>query len=138
MLDLKISDQHMMKVARVQYYLAAASTAIAGGLHLTVAANVLASRTDLGIFFVIAGAAQLFFVVPMLRQWGRSWYYTGVIGTAILIIVWLGTRIPSGFSRPLPIETTGILVQIFQFAYLLSTIRILQTLATPTKEINRS
>lgn len=122
-----------MRASEVPYYIAAASTAIAGILHLTVASNVLGFRMDLGTFFIAAGAAQLFYVVPMVRRWGRPWYYVGVMGTAILIIMWLGTRIPSGFSDPLPIDLTGILVQTFQFAFLLSTIRILQTLTTPVK-----
>lgn len=115
------------------YIIAAASTAIAGALHLMVAANVFGFRMELGVFFIVAGTAQLFYTLPMIRRWGRPWYYIGIMGTAILIIIWLGTRIPSGFSDPLPIDATGILIQVFQFAYLLSTIRILQTLTTPAR-----
>lgn len=92
---------------------------------------------NLAVFFIIAGAAQLFYVVPMIRRWGRPWYYIGIMGTAILIIIWIGSRIPSGFSDPLPIDLRSILVQVFQFAFLLFTIRILQTLTRPFKDSAR-
>jgi uncharacterized membrane protein HdeD (DUF308 family) len=81
----------------VYYYGAAASTTIAGILHLVVASNAIGLKEiTLAILFAIAGIAQIFYALPIVRKWGRPWYYAGVIGTAILIILWIGTRIPSG------------------------------------------
>ena len=54
---------------------AAAATAIAGILHLVHASNVIDRAPLFGIFFIIAGLAQLFWVLPMIKRWGRLWYY---------------------------------------------------------------
>lgn len=121
------------------YYGAASSTAIAGILHLVTASNAVGLREiTLAILFAIAGIAQIFYAWPLVRRWGRPWYYGGIIGTAILIILWIGTRIPSGrvlggYTELLPINAVGIAVLIFQFAALLLSIRILQTATTPSK-----
>ena len=93
----------------------------------------------MAILFAIGGIAQIFYALPLLRRWGRPWYYAGIMGTAILIILWIGTRIPSGrvlgggYTELLPINAVGIAVLIFQFAALLLSIRILQTASTPGK-----
>jgi hypothetical protein len=50
------------------YYAAAASTAIAGILHLTLVPNVIGRNPSSGIFFIISGTAQIFRVIPMLRR----------------------------------------------------------------------
>ena len=119
------------------YYGAAASTAIASVLHLLVAwdAATRFNEMTLALLFAIAGVAQIFYAMPVIRKWGRPWYYSGIIGTAILIILWLATRIPSGrvlggYTELLPIDAVGIAVLLFQFAALLLSIRILQTATT--------
>jgi hypothetical protein len=50
---------------------AAAATAIAGILHLILAYNVNGRNIYSGIFFIVAGFAQLFWVLPMIKRWGR-------------------------------------------------------------------
>jgi hypothetical protein len=42
------------------YYAAAATTAIAGILHLIQASNVLGFSLNFFVFFIVAGIAQLF------------------------------------------------------------------------------
>jgi hypothetical protein len=128
-----------MRADNAVHYGAAASTTIAGILHLLVAYNAVGLKEiTLAILFAIGGIAQIFYASPLLRSWGRPWYYAGIIGTAILIILWIGTRIPSGrvlggYTELLPISAVGIAVLIFQFAALLLSIRILQTESTPSK-----
>jgi hypothetical protein len=125
-------------------YGAAASTALAGLLHLLVTADAFRlNEMTLTILFAIAGVAQIFYAVPIIRRWGRPWYYAGIIGTAILIILWLGTRIPSGrvlggYEALLPINAVGVAVLVLQFATLLLSIRILQTATTPDKRFKES
>ena len=92
----------------------------------------------MAFLFAIGGIAQIFYALPLLRGRGRPWYYAGIIGTAILIILWIGTRIPcgrvlGGYTELLPIDAVGIAVLIFQFAALLLSIRILQMESTPSK-----
>ncbi len=121
----------------VVYYGAAASTTIAGILHLIVTYNAVGlNEITLAILFAIAGVGQVFYALPLIRRWGRPWYYAGIIGTAFLIILWIGTRIPSGrvlggYTELLPINAVGIAVLIFQFAALLLSIRIIQSTSTP-------
>ena len=105
------------------YYAAAATTAIAGILHLIVASNVVGSDINNGIFFIVAGIAQLFWVVPMIRRWGRVWYYIGIAGTIILIIMWAMTRVPGNpiTGRGGPISDMGIAIEVFQIAYVVIT-----------------
>jgi hypothetical protein len=85
-----------MKVNKssVLYYAAAATTAIAGILHLMSVPNIIGRNPNSGIFFIISGIAQIFWVIPMLKSWGRVWYCIGIAGTIILIIIWATTRMP--------------------------------------------
>jgi hypothetical protein len=77
------------------YYAAATATAIAGILHLIVVSNVIQFSINNGIFFIVAGIAQIFWALPMFKRWGRVWYYIGISGTIILIILWAMTRLPN-------------------------------------------
>jgi hypothetical protein len=45
------------------YYAAAATTAIAGILHFIVASNVIQLSINNGIFFIVAGIAQIFWAI---------------------------------------------------------------------------
>lgn len=49
----------------------------------------------------------------------RIWYYIGIAGTIILIIMYFATRIPNPIigGRALPINNIGIATEIFQFIY---------------------
>jgi hypothetical protein len=105
------------------YYAAAATTAIAGILHLVFASNIIGFNILNGTFFIIAGIAQLFWIIPMLKRWGRTWYLIGIVGTIILIIMWAITRIPGNpiTGRGGPLNEIGIAIQVFQIAYVVIT-----------------
>jgi uncharacterized membrane protein YuzA (DUF378 family) len=118
-----------MKVNKssVLYYAAAATTAIAGILHLMLVPNIIGRNPNSGIFFIISGIAQIFWVIPMLKRWGRVWYCIGIVGTIILIIIWATTRMPGNpiTGRGGPISEMAIAVEIFQIAYVVITSIIL-------------
>jgi hypothetical protein len=118
-----------MKVNKssVLYYAAAATTAIAGILHLMLVPNIIGRNPSSGIFFVVSGIAQIFWVIPMLKRWGRTWYYIGIAGTIILIIIWATTRMPGNpiTGRGGPISEMAIAVEIFQIVYIVITSIIL-------------
>jgi hypothetical protein len=107
----------------ILYYAAAATTAIAGILHLILVPNVIGRNPNSGIFFIVSGIAQIFWVIPMLKRWGRIWYFIGIGGTIILIIMWTITRMPGNpiTGRGGPISEMGIAVEIFQVAYIIIT-----------------
>lgn len=78
----------------ILYYSAAAATAIAGILHLTLAPGMLNFNPNATILFGIGGAAQVFWAVPMARKWGRIWYSVGIAGTVAFMLIWIITRFP--------------------------------------------
>ena len=110
------------------YYAAAITTGIAGILHLRLFFNGLdRGINDIGMFFLLSGILQLFWVIPMIRRWGRPWYYFGLGGTVVLIIVWVMTRVPNPITsgRALPINSMSIVIELFEFAFIIITAIIL-------------
>jgi hypothetical protein len=101
------------------YYGAAACTGIAGILHLVLVSNAINSNINNAIFFLVAGILQLFWVLPMIKRWGRIWYAIGIAGTVILIGIWVITRIPDNpiTGRGGPISEMAITTEVFQIAY---------------------
>jgi hypothetical protein len=89
--------------------------------------NIIGRNLNSGIFFIISGIAQIFWVIPMLKRWGRVWYYIGIAGAVILIIIWATTRMPGNpiTGRAGPISEMAIAVEIFQIAYVAITSIIL-------------
>jgi hypothetical protein len=108
---------------RILYYAAAATTAIAGILHLILVPDIIGRNPNSGVFFLISGIAQIFWVIPMLKRWGRTWYYIGIAGTIVLIIMWAITRIPGNpvTGRGGPISEMAIAIEVFQVAYIIIT-----------------
>ena len=95
---------------RVIFYIAAATTMIAGVLHLVMIGPSLKPvnfpmellpYTD-GLF-LISGITQIFWAVPMAFRWNTRWLYAGLIGTIALTSLIALTRIPN--------EITGIALQ---------------------------
>ena len=118
---------------RILYYAATATTAIAGILHLSLVPDIIGRNLNSGVFFLISGIAQIFWVIPMLKRWGRTWYYIGIAGTIVLIITWAITRIPGNpiTGRGGPISEMAIAIELFQIAYVVITAIIIK------KERNR-
>jgi hypothetical protein len=105
------------------FYGAAAATGIAGILHLVLGSNMLdRGINNFTIFFLVAGL-QLFWVIPMIRRWGRPWYYVGMGGTIVLIIIWTITRFPNPLTegRGLPINSMSIVTELFEIAFIIIT-----------------
>lgn len=106
------------------FYAAAIVTGIAGLLHLRLFSMGLdRGINEIGIFFLVAGILQLFWVIPMIRRWGRPWYYFGLGGTIVLVILWSITRVPNPIThgRALPINSMSIVTELFEFAFIIIT-----------------
>ncbi len=109
------------------YYAAAGTTAIAGILHLLIVPNVISFNVNNAIFFLVSGIAQIFWVLPMVKRWGKIWYCIGIAGTVILIIMWAITRMPGNpiTGRGGPISEMAIAIEVFQVAYVIITVIII-------------
>lgn len=109
------------------YYAAAATTAIAGILHLIQASNVLGFNLNFAIFFIVSGIAQLFWVVPTIRRWGMPWYYVGIGGTIVLIILFVITRMPNNpiTGRGSPVSPMALAIEVLQVVFIALTAGII-------------
>jgi hypothetical protein len=109
-----------MATKRVLYYAAAAATAVGGILHLILAPNMLGFNINTGLFFLIGGIAQLFWVVPMVKRWGRPWYAIGIGGTAVLVAVYFITRMPGNpiTGRGGGVNSMAIAVEVAQLVFI--------------------
>jgi hypothetical protein len=98
------------------YFTAAATTAIAGILHLILAPNMLNFNPNSAILFFVGGAAQVFWAIPMIRKWGRVWYGVGIGGTLVFIAIWIITRMPGNpiTGRGGMVNEMGIAVEAMQ------------------------
>ena len=118
-------DKQTISHPRMYYYYAAAIvTGIAGILHIRLFSMGLdRGINEIGIFFLISGLLQLFWVIPMIRHWGRPWYYFGLGGTIVLVILWSITRVPNPIThgRALPINSMSIVTELFEFAFIIIT-----------------
>lgn len=116
----------MNKSLYYYFYGAAAAIGIAGILHLILFLNGLSRGggiSNIGIFFLVSAILQLFWVIPMIRRWGRTWYYVGIGGTVVLIILWAITRVPNPITngRAIPINSISIITELFEFAFIIIT-----------------
>ena len=114
-----------MSTRNILFYAAAATTAIAGIIHVILGVD---SRNDnTMILFVVGGLTQIFWAVPMVRKWGPVWYSVGLGGTIIFILIWVITRIPENFitGRGGRISDNGILTEVFQIGFVALVIAIL-------------
>jgi hypothetical protein len=83
-------------------------------------------------FFIISGLAQLFWVLPMVKRWGRIWYIIGIAGTAVLVgltgyVVNDTVRNPQ--LAPPGIIELAVAIEIFQITYVIITATIIIIIA---------
>jgi hypothetical protein len=114
----------MVEKFTILLYAAAATTLIAGILHINKFIDTVSSGEQIGnpdILFLIGGIAQLFWVVPILRQWGKIWYSIGIAGTVVFMLLWIITRLPENpiTGRAGPISGEAIIIQIFQIVFII-------------------
>jgi uncharacterized membrane protein YuzA (DUF378 family) len=95
-------------------YAAAASTFTAGVLHLAIIPMFFTQMPiNVTVFFIISGLAQLFWVIPVIKRWSKPWYYIGISGTAILIILWIIEVPHSGVSE------LEVAIELFQIVFII-------------------
>jgi hypothetical protein len=117
---------------RILLYVAAASTLIAGVLHLAIVPMFFTLMPIyVTIFFLVSGTGQLFWVIPVLKGWRNLWYYVGIGGTAVLIVLFV-IAVP---GRGLPVSELEITIEIIQAVFIISSIMIVKERTTKVKMI---
>jgi hypothetical protein len=115
----------MANTNRTLLYLgAAACTGIAGILHLMLVPSSIIAGIQYAAFFLISGLVQLFWVLPMVKRWGRMWNIIGFAGTAVLVgltgyVVIESVRNPQ--STPPGVTELAVAIEIFQISYVIIT-----------------
>src|SRR5919109_1958027 len=106
--------QDQLLTNKTLFYAAAASTFIAGVSHLAIVPMFFTQMPiNVTVFFIISGLAQLFWVIPVIKRWSKPWYYIGIGGTAILIILWI---IAVPHSRVSELE---VAIELFQIVFII-------------------
>jgi hypothetical protein len=115
----------MANTNRTLLYLgAAACTGIAGILHLMLVPSSIMAGIQYTTFFLISGLVQLFWVLPMVKRWGRIWNIIGLAGTAVLVgltgyVIIESVRNPQ--LTPPGVLELAIAIEIFQISYVIIT-----------------
>jgi len=100
---------------QILFYVAAASTFIAGMLHLAIVPMFFNKMpVNVIIFFIISGLAQIFWLIPVIKRWSNIWYFIGIGGTLILIILWI-ISIP---ARGLAVSELEVAIEFFQVVFI--------------------
>ena len=112
------------------YLGAAVCTGLAGILHLMLVPNSIVAGVQYTAFFLISGLAQLFWVLPMVKRWGRIWNIIGFAGTAVLVgltgyVVIESVRNPQ--LTPPGVLELAVAIEIFQISYVIITAIIIFT-----------
>jgi len=106
-------------------YAAAAATVISGILHILLVPNSMSDEQDQGILFLVGGILQVFWALPVIKGWNKIWYYVGIVGTAILVILWFVTHI-HGISTGRGLRGMTLPLEIAQLAFIGLSIALLK------------
>ena len=120
--------------SHILFYVAGASTLIAGVLHLAIVPMFFNKMpANVTVFFMISGLAQLFWLIPVVKRWSNIWYYIGIGGTVILIILWI-IAVP---ARGLAVSELEVMIEFFQIIFIiLCTIIVKNTTMTTLRKKN--
>jgi len=106
---------------------AMASTAIAGILHILMVPRSMENEVMEGIFFLISGILQIFWILPILKDWNKIWYYIGIVGSGVLFALWLTERIPRLASGGgIRLSGNTIAIEVFQISFIVLCIVLVQ------------
>jgi hypothetical protein len=122
--DTRQREQQRPSSRNYQYLFIAAAiaTAIAGITHLymPLAHLRMFENMPLVTFFLGSGIAQLFWILPMIKRWGRAWYYIGIAGNVGLIILYVITRFPGNpvNGRGGDVDVIDMICEVAQVSYI--------------------
>lgn len=115
------------KKKSILIYAAAGCTMIAGILHVFMAPGSLNREVLEGVFFLISGGVQVFWALPVVKEWNRIFYFAGIGGTAVLFGLWFVPRIMGLASgRGFRISEIALIIEVFQIVFIVLSIMIVK------------
>jgi hypothetical protein len=108
----------------ILYFGAAVCTGIAGILHLILVSSSINSHLEYATFFLISGVAQIFWVIPMVKKWGRTWYVVGIAGTLVMVGLTgyvIVNIVENPQSAPPGISEMAVAIEVLQVSYVIMT-----------------
>ncbi|MGB7664273.1 MAG: hypothetical protein WBL67_16170 [Nitrososphaeraceae archaeon] len=108
----------------ILYFGAAVCTGIAGMLHLILVSSSINSHLEYATFFLISGVAQIFWVVPMVKKWGRTWYVIGIAGTLVMVGLTgyvIVNIVENPQSAPPGVSEMAVAIEVLQVSYVIMT-----------------
>lgn len=108
----------------ILYFGAAVCTGIAGILHLILVSSSINSHLEYATFFLISGVAQIFWVVPMVKKWGRTWYVIGIAGTLVMVSLTgyvIVNIVENPQSAPPGVSEMAVAIEVLQVSYVIMT-----------------
>ncbi|MFZ0557299.1 MAG: hypothetical protein WBL68_15425 [Nitrososphaeraceae archaeon] len=108
----------------ILYFGAAVCTGIAGILHLILVSSSINSHLEYATFFLISGVAQIFWVVPMVKKWGRTWYVIGIAGTLVMVGLTgyvIVNIVENPQSAPPGVSEMAVAIEVLQVSYVIMT-----------------
>jgi hypothetical protein len=106
------------------YLGAAVCTGLAGILHLVLVSGSINSHLEYATFFLVSGVAQIFWVIPMVKKWGRIWYIIGIAGTIVLVGLTgyvIASIVENPESTPPGISEMAVAIEVFQVSFVIMT-----------------
>jgi hypothetical protein len=78
------------------------------------------TNTLVALFFLVSGIAQVSWIIPMIRRWGRVWYYIGIAGNTAFILLYVITRLPGNpvNGRGGDVDIVDLTCEIAQVAFI--------------------
>ena len=117
-----LQQQSSFRNYQYLFIAAAVATAIAGIVHLYMPLSHprMLGNMPIATFFLASGIAQIFWILPMIKRWGRIWYYVGIAGNIAFIILYVITRFPGNpvNGRDGDVDIVDMTCEIAQVAYI--------------------
>jgi hypothetical protein len=129
--NIKQQQRQFSSFRNYQYLFiaAAVATAIAGIVHLYMPLSHprMLGNIPMATFFLGSGIAQIFWILPMIKRWGRIWYYVGIAGNIAFIILYVISRFLGNpvNGRGGDVDAIDMICEVAQVAYIAITALIL-------------
>ena len=98
-------------------YVTAATTIVAGIIHILLTPHSLSDEIGQGILFLVGGILQVFWALPVIKGWNKTWQYVGIGGTAVLVVLWFSTHV-NGLTHGRGLGGMTLLLEVAQVVFI--------------------